>query len=69
MVIDEGETGGAAVTALFTVGLWLITAALTAAVVSAVIRMRAADGVLHQQLRWITLSGVFPPGRSRLRKD
>ena len=61
MVLDEGETGGAAVTVLFTVGLWLITAALTAAVVSAVIRMRAADGVLHQQLRWITLSGVFLP--------
>ena len=26
MVLDEGETGGAAVTVLFTVGLWLITA-------------------------------------------
>jgi hypothetical protein len=61
MVLDEGETGGAAVTGLFTVGLWLITVGLTGSVVSAVIRMRRAQGVLHQQLRWILASGVFLP--------
>jgi hypothetical protein len=61
MVLDEGETGGAAVTRLFTVGLWLITVGLTASVVSAVIRMHRAHGVLHQQLRWILASGVFLP--------
>ena len=61
MVLDEGETGGAAVTGLFTVGLRLITVGLTASVVSAVIRMRRAQGVLHQQLRWILASGVFLP--------
>ena len=61
MVLDEGETGGAAVTGLFTVGLRLITVGLTASVVSAVIRMRRAQGVVHQQLRWILASGVFLP--------
>ena len=61
MVLDEDETGGAAVTVLFTIGLWLITAALTASVISAIIRMRRAGGLLHRQLMWITASGVFLP--------
>jgi hypothetical protein len=61
MVLDEGETGGATVTFLFTIGLWVISAALTASLVSAVIRMRRAGGVLHRQLEWITASGIFLP--------
>jgi hypothetical protein len=61
MVIEPGDTGGATITRLFTVGLWLITAALIAAVGSLVLRTRDAQGVLRQQLWWIAASAVLLP--------
>jgi hypothetical protein len=60
MVITD-DTGGRAIAALFKYGLWVITAGLVVAVASLVVRMRRAHGVLHQQLRWITASGIFLP--------
>jgi hypothetical protein len=61
MVIDTNEIGGKAIAALFKYGLWIITAGLVVAVASLVVRMRRAQGVLQQQLRWILASGVFLP--------
>ena len=61
MVIDTSEMGGKAIASLFKYGLWIITAGLVAAVASLVVRMRRAEGVLHQQLRWILASGLFLP--------
>jgi GAF domain-containing protein len=61
MVIEPGDVGGGTITRLFSVGLWLITVALIAAVISLLMRTRHAKGALRKQLWWIAASGVFLP--------